>query len=115
MYFDWEGKEREEGESEGERERGRERARRERKEINEFFVICFFSRKKCSPYFFPPHLAKGPRVHELDRLEVRLPGVEDLLDLNRPLQVVLELFLELSSFFFEGGGELKEEEAEVSA
>ena len=69
-----------------------------------FSSFVFFSRKKCSPSFFPPHLAKGPRVHELDRLEVRLPGVEDLLDLDRPLQVVLELFLELSSFFLKEGG-----------
>jgi len=65
MYFDWEGKEREEGESEGERERGRERARRERKEINEFFVVCFFFQKKMFTLFLsssPCQRAPSPRA-----------------------------------------------------
>lgn len=56
----------------------------------------FLSKSSSSlSFFFPSYLAKGPRVHELDGLEVGFPGMEDLLDLDRPLEVVLELFLEL--------------------
>lgn len=84
---------------------------RERREKRDEFGFSSSSR----PYFFKQkksYLAKGPRVDELDGLKVRLPRVEDLLDLDRPFEVVLELFLELENrffFFFRGGGVKKGE------
>ena len=101
---------------------------RRKKKVSFFFLFfgVVFSKKQnflfSFSFSFLSYLAKRPRVDELDRLEVGLARVEDLLDLDGPLQVVLELLLELWRVLdfgvgeknVEGGGERGEQEREAA-